>query len=94
MLFGFQLVSASMMTFGLLTVKELPRWLASKDCIDETIANLAYLRRLSPDNHRIRAEMAEIEAAIAEEREARKGLGARRRHSWARATSYGSSSPS
>ena len=66
-----------MMAFGLLTVKESPRWLASRDRIDEAITNLAYLRRLSPDDHRIRAEMAEIEAAIAEEREARKGLGAK-----------------
>ncbi|RDX42826.1 general substrate transporter [Lentinus brumalis] len=75
--FGFQLVPAGIMAFGLLTVKESPRWLASKDRVDEALANLAYLRRLSPDDHRVRAEFAEIEAAIAEEREARKGLGAK-----------------
>ena len=66
-----------MMAFGLLTVKESPRWLASQDRIDEAITNLAYLRRLPVDDARVRAEMAEIEAAIAEEREAREGLGAR-----------------
>ncbi|KAI0681844.1 general substrate transporter [Earliella scabrosa] len=75
--FGFQLVPAGLMAIGLLTVKESPRWLASKGRNDEALANLAYLRRLPPDDHSVRAEMAEIEAALAEEREARKGLGAK-----------------
>ncbi|KAI0363814.1 general substrate transporter [Pilatotrama ljubarskyi] len=75
--FGFQLVPAGIMAFGLLTVRESPRWLASKGRIDSAINNLAYMRRLSPDDERIRSEMAEIEAAIEEEREARKGLGLR-----------------
>ncbi|KAI9060694.1 general substrate transporter [Trametes sanguinea] len=75
--FGFQLVPAGIMALGLLTVKESPRWLASKDRTEEAITNLAYLRKLSPDDERIRSEMAEIEAAIEEEREARKGLGLR-----------------
>lgn len=75
--FGFQLVPAGIMAFGLLTVKESPRWLASKGRIDTAITNLAYMRKLSPDDERIRSEMAEIEAAIEEEREARKGLGLR-----------------
>ena len=66
-----------MMAFGLLTVKESPRWLASQDRIDEAITNLAYLRRLPIDHHEVRSEMAEIEAAIAEEQEARRGLGMR-----------------
>ena len=75
--FGFQLVPAGLMAFGLLTVRESPRWLASKGRVDEAIANLAYLRRLHPDDVQVREEMAEIEAAIEEEREARKGLGAK-----------------
>ena len=75
--FGFQLVPAGLMAFGLLTVKESPRWLASKGRIDEAVTNLAYLRRRPVDDHEVRAEMAEIEAAIEEEREARKGLGAK-----------------
>ena len=75
--FGFQLVPAGLMALGLLTVRESPRWLASKGRTEEALANLAYLRRLSPDHHSVRAEMAEIEAAIAEEQEARRGLGVR-----------------
>ena len=72
---GLQLVPAGIMAFGLLTVRESPRWLASKDRIDEAIRNLAYLRKLSVDDEPVRHEMAEIEAAIAEERDARQGLG-------------------
>ena len=75
--FGFQLVLAGVMSIGLLTVKESPRWLASKGRTDEALANLAYLRRTHEDDSGVREEMAEIEAAIVEEREARKGLGAR-----------------
>ncbi|KAI0644353.1 general substrate transporter [Trametes meyenii] len=75
--FGFQLVPAGLMAFGLLTVRESPRWLASKGRIEEALENLAYLRRRSTDDPVVRGEMAEIEAAIEEEREARRGLGAR-----------------
>ncbi|KAI0795976.1 general substrate transporter [Abortiporus biennis] len=72
---GFQLVPAGVMAFGLLTVRESPRWLASKGRGVEALRNLAYLRRLPADHEEVRHEMAEIDAAIAEEREARKGLG-------------------
>lgn len=58
-------------------MKESPRWLASKGRVDEAIRNLAYLRKLPVDHPDIRAEMSEIEAAIQEERESRKGLGVR-----------------
>ena len=74
---GFQLVPAGIMAIGLITVKESPRWLASKDRIEEATRNLAYLRKLRPDDESIMAEMAEIEAAIEEERAARAGLGLR-----------------
>ena len=75
--FGLQLLPAGIMAFGLLTVKESPRWLASKGRTEEALANLAYLRKLSVHDEAVRAEMAEIEAAIEEEREVRKGLGLR-----------------
>ncbi|KAH7925774.1 general substrate transporter [Leucogyrophana mollusca] len=73
--FGFQLVPAGTMAIGLLFVKESPRWLASKGRTVEAIENLAYLRKESVDSPDVRHEMAEIEGAIREEREARKGLG-------------------
>ena len=65
------------MCFGLLSVKESPRWLAQNNRREEAIANLSYLRRLPPSDERIRYEFAEIEAAIEEERAARQGLGLR-----------------
>ncbi|KAF8151347.1 general substrate transporter [Crassisporium funariophilum] len=73
--FGFQLVPAGIMMFGLLTVKESPRWLASVGKNEEALKNLAYLRRAHIDNEDVLNELAEIEAAIQEEREARQGLG-------------------
>ena len=65
------------MVIGLLTVKESPRYLASRGRVQEALLNLAYLRRAHPDDEHVRHEMAEIEAAIEEERSARVGLGLR-----------------
>ncbi|KIY72272.1 general substrate transporter [Cylindrobasidium torrendii FP15055 ss-10] len=73
--FGFQLVPAGIMTLGLFTVKESPRWLASVDRHEEALNSLAYLRKRSIHDESVLHELAEIEAAIAEEREARNGLG-------------------
>ncbi|KAF9033569.1 general substrate transporter [Panaeolus papilionaceus] len=73
--FGFQLVPAGIMLLGLFTVKESPRWLASVGRKEEALRNLAYLRRRSPDDPSVLHEIAEIEAAIEEERVARAGLG-------------------
>lgn len=75
--FGFQLVPAGIMAIGLLFVKESPRYLASRGRIQDAIINLAYLRKEHVDSELVRHEMAEIEAQIEEEREARQGLGAR-----------------
>lgn len=63
------------MVIGLFTVKESPRYLASRGRLHEALDNLAYLRRSHPDDENVRNEMAEIEAAIEEERNARVGLG-------------------
>ena len=57
------------MCFGLLLVKESPRWLASRGRTHEALRNLAYLRKEHPDSESVLHEMAEIEAAIEEERE-------------------------
>jgi len=73
--FGLQLVPAGVMALGILTIKESPRWLASVNRNQEAIENLAYLRKESVHSPAIIHEMAEIEAAILEEREAREGLG-------------------
>ncbi|KAI6102288.1 general substrate transporter [Pisolithus croceorrhizus] len=75
--FGLQLIPAGLMCLGLLTVKESPRWLASKGRVQEAIGILAYFRRDQPNSAAIQYEMAEIEAAIREEQETRKGLGLR-----------------
>ncbi|TEB26194.1 sugar transporter [Coprinellus micaceus] len=72
--FGLQLVPAGIMVFGLLTVKESPRWLASVGRSDEALKILAYLRRTSDTDSNTVAEMSEIQAAIDEERDARAGL--------------------
>lgn len=63
------------MAFGLLTVKESPRWLASVGRVDQALTNLAYYRRVDIHDDGVRHELAEIEAAIREEQEAREGLG-------------------
>ncbi|EMD30549.1 hypothetical protein CERSUDRAFT_78756, partial [Gelatoporia subvermispora B] len=65
--FGFQLVPAGIMALGLLTVTEAAP--------DDALAALAYLRRRHPDDDSVRHEMAEIDAALEEERAARAGLG-------------------
>lgn len=75
--FGLQLIPAGLMCFGLLTIKESPRWLASKGRVQEAIGILAYFRKEQPDSPVVQYEMAEIEAAIREEQEESKGLGLR-----------------
>ncbi|CAK5267137.1 unnamed protein product [Mycena citricolor] len=73
--FGFQLAPAGLMLLGLFTVRESPRYLASRGNSEQALANLAYLRSLPPTDERVVHELAEIESAIAEEQEARQGLG-------------------
>ena len=65
------------MALGLLTVPESPRWLASKGRSNEALKNLAYLRRQLSSSPDVLHELAEIEAALAEEREVRANLGLR-----------------
>ncbi|KAI0064835.1 general substrate transporter [Artomyces pyxidatus] len=73
--FGFEIVPGGLMILGLLTVRESPRWLASKGRSKEALEILAYLRGVNQDSWSVRSELAEIEATLSEEREARKNLG-------------------
>ncbi|KAF4593429.1 hypothetical protein EYR38_009143 [Pleurotus pulmonarius] len=74
--FGFQLVPAGIIADGKENAQqESPRWLASVDRNEEALATLAFLRKEAIDSPAIIREMAEIDAAIQEEREARQGLG-------------------
>lgn len=59
------------------SVQESPRWLTTKGRSKEAIETLAHYRDLDVDDVYVRNEYAEIEAAIVEEREARRGLGLR-----------------
>lgn len=76
--FGFQLVPAGIMLFGLFTLPESPRFLASIPNSPKhtllALKNLAYLRKLPETDPSVLEEMAEIEAVIAEEKAAREGL--------------------
>ncbi|RDB18783.1 putative quinate permease [Hypsizygus marmoreus] len=74
-LFGFQLVPAGIMLLGLFTVKESLRWLASVGRSREAVANLAHLRKPPETSESILYKVAEIEAALEEERIARADLG-------------------
>ncbi|TDL14168.1 MFS general substrate transporter, partial [Rickenella mellea] len=73
--FGFQFVPGGIMFIGLFFVKESPRFLASVGKTQEAIKNLAFYRKEHVDSDSVRHEMAEIEAAIEEERRSREGLG-------------------
>ncbi|KAJ3765961.1 general substrate transporter [Lentinula raphanica] len=73
--FGFQLIPAGTMALGLLTVKESPRYLASIGHTKQALQNLAYFRHSSVQSELVILEMAEIEAAIQGEHDAREGLG-------------------
>ena len=55
-----QLVPAGWTAFGLLTVKESPRWLRSRDHINEVIARMAHIFCLGRDYYCIRPDIAEI----------------------------------
>ena len=55
--------------------QESPRWLASVGRHKEALKNLAYLRGEDIHSESVLEEMVEIEAAIIEEQEARRGLG-------------------
>ncbi|KAL1658512.1 general substrate transporter [Schizophyllum commune] len=73
--FAIQLIPAGIMAVGLLTLRESPRWLVQVGREKEALANIAYLRKKQVDDESVVIELAEIEAAVREEREARANLG-------------------
>lgn len=60
---------------SLLFTRESPRWLVMKGREPEALRNLAFLRRRPVTDQGLIEELAEIEAAVREDREARAGLG-------------------
>lgn len=73
--FGIQFIPGGIMIIGLLFCHESPRYLARAGKTEAALETLAWYRRTSIDDISTREEMAEIEATIIEEREAREGLG-------------------
>jgi hypothetical protein len=73
--FGIQLVPGGIMAIGLIWAKESPRYLAHAGKSEQALKNLAYYRGTTVESPYVRAEMAEIEAQLIEERESRAGLG-------------------
>jgi len=63
------------MAFGLIFTKESPRWLVMRGRVSEGLENLAFLRRTTTSDPEVVAELAEMEAAVYEERASREGLG-------------------
>ncbi len=70
---GFQLVPAGLMIILLPFVKESPRWLASKGRNQEALNNLAWVRKRGTDSELVQLELAEIVAAVEEDKIATQG---------------------
>ncbi|KAG8872262.1 hypothetical protein FRB97_007820 [Tulasnella sp. 331] len=73
--FGIQFIPAGIMAIGVIFCRESPRYLARAGKVEEALINLAWYRSTTIDDIETRQEMAEIEATILEETEARAGLG-------------------
>ncbi|KZT57575.1 general substrate transporter [Calocera cornea HHB12733] len=72
--FGVQILPAGLMFVTLLFCKESPRYLAIKGRTQEAIDVLCWYRRAERHDDEVKGEIAEIEATILEEREARDGV--------------------
>jgi sugar porter (SP) family MFS transporter len=70
---GFQLVPVGLMICLLPFIKESPRWLASKGRNSEALANLAWVRKRGIDSELVQLELAEIVAAVEEDKAATAG---------------------
>lgn len=62
--FAIQLVPAGVLLLGSFFLKETPRWLFTKGRFDQGIANLCWIRNLSPDDVYIVEEITMMEQQI------------------------------
>lgn len=72
--FAVQLIPGGCLALGSLTLKESPRWLASRDRFEVALKNLSIIRNLPEDHSYVQEEMYEIKSAI-EHDEAKAGRG-------------------
>ncbi|OCK99696.1 quinate permease [Cenococcum geophilum 1.58] len=70
---AIQLIPGGLMLFGLLFLKESPRWLMKKGRHHEAAESLAHIRCETTDSPDVAKELAEIRAAIEEELNATEG---------------------
>lgn len=67
--FAVQLIPGGCLALGTLTIKESPRWLASRDRYDRALTNLAIIRNLPSEHSYVQEEMFEIKSAIEHDEE-------------------------
>lgn len=71
---AIQLIPGGLMLIGLFFLKESPRWLMKQGRREEAVHSLAYIRNEPEDNEDVQKEIAEIYAAIEEEKAATEGV--------------------
>lgn len=69
---GLQILFSGLLALGMLTVKESPRWLITKDRLEEAKANLEWVR--ASDGPEVASELSEISVAVRAEHAATEGL--------------------
>jgi hypothetical protein len=65
---ALQIIPAAGLCFGMMPLRESPRWLARQGRHEEALANLSYIRQEKEISAECRAEFAEIKLSIEAER--------------------------